>query len=347
MKKCISWVLSIIILVLFNTEPTYGMEKNLHVIGVPGQNGAGTDSWYLSPILDVKVENIIHTTHLENNIDFGQNNCLQHLQKQIKPILNDTNKPNIGLYGASQGFAICLHFLRTCTKAEAKKIRFCVAEASLICSNNAIVQTVDKFADLYMKVPGIKKIPLINYILPYAANLIFPSYNPGQLPPALAYCQNHDQLSEHLKNLPIILIHQKGDPQTPYEDAQALYAHLKTKNPNVYFIPIEEMGHIYSLMYSLNDPNEEILKKTGIWLEIQFLIEHYTGTKLDNSKLKALQDKYQPAADPSWEKHYQKLLHEQKIHSYLSPLVRLGTLSLILYMVYIHFLIKDYRSCTL
>lgn len=232
-------------LAVLNLQTTFGMEreKETHLVIIPGQNGCGGDN--INTVLPQFNETSIHPTGTPNfpYIDFGQSQCIKHLEQTMQPLLNNKDIDNIIIHASSQGTATALNY----TATNQRKIKALILEAPLLSGNSAI---------LHNTFPTTTS-SLIYYGLPYLAKVIFPFYAPAGQQPILT-CDSIPN------DLPIIIMHATEDPQLSFTDAKALYAHLKNQgNNNVYFLPIDDYCHVN--MLSSNDKElaviNAILKK--------------------------------------------------------------------------------------
>ncbi|MBI2775040.1 alpha/beta hydrolase [Candidatus Dependentiae bacterium] len=244
-------------------------EDNIAVVVVPGLNGGGGQN------LDVIYP------HLKNRIvascpngiwqsDLGQNNCLNHLNDTMKTVSKDNKIKSIIIHGCSQGGATAYNGAVDHQVDNPQKIDVLVLEAAVASGNSAILQKVPKL---------VAGLPLSYYWAPYIAKLVMPRYAPAGRQPIL-------QTAMLQKDLPIIIMHDKNDPEIPYDDAKALYTGLKNAGQeNVYFIETNDGNH-GSLLWKEQHAEQ-------ITAFHMILARHIKKQKIADEGLK----KYQPPVD--------------------------------------------------
>lgn len=207
------------------------MEKSsnpLTICAIPGQNGLGSSNQYINTIFNEQHPSIVRVETPEFPcIDLGQSRCISRLRETLTL---HKDKKNIVIHATSQGTGTALNYLAS--EDTDQQIGALILEAPLASGNSAILHTCK--GRLMEGVPFIQTIahlPFSYYWLPYLSKALFPLYWPGgKQPIKTAANQNRD--------VPIIILHSKDDPQLAFTDACALYYGLKSKgNKNVYFLP--------------------------------------------------------------------------------------------------------------
>ena len=157
-------------------------------------------------------------------------------------------------------------------------------------------------------------MPGIYHWAPYVANIVAGlSYKPsGQ--------QAIDSIQQIPKSIPIVIVHSKDDPVTPYSGSKALYYARKCKAgaKNVYHISVDGPNHTNILEGHYN-PLEDSWKGPDI---IRFVPEIYTllkpGKVQDEEVIKEFGLKYQPKKSspedksPFGKKEYEQLMKREK-----------------------------------
>ena len=207
--------------------------KGYTVCAVPGQNGLGSSPSYVAKVLGIplsSVKKVSTPQGLLDSPDLGQGVCIGHLKRIVEQEENQ-----VIIHATSQGTATTLNYIASLSPAEQSKIKAIILEATLASGNSAIMHTV---TGPLMGCQSIGKIPGSGYLIPYVAKANFPRYWPAGKQPI----KSLDSIS---KNIPIILMHSKEDPQLSFDDARALYHGLRNHgNSSVYFVPFEGWRHI-------------------------------------------------------------------------------------------------------
>ena len=265
----------------------HGM-RNIKVLAIPGQNGLGSESFYVKQCLGTNMDvTQVETPSLRP--DFGQDRCIKHLREALSLVRNK----KVIIHATSQGTATALNYLATEDKE--KKITALVLESVLISGNDAIQHTVK--SGLMGSLGPLAKIPGSYYWLPYCAKVGFPYYWPGGK-------QVIKSLQNISTNIPIIIIHSKNDLQLSYKGALALYYGLKANgNNNVYLISKDGSRHI-----QISDTHDQsiirqILKKNGL---------------MNNDNKQVNLQLYQPDHNQDdFKKSYNDLNNQEKWHTRL------------------------------
>lgn len=224
-----------LIYLLFTFSTMKGMvegdDQKLRIYAVPGQNGCGSEPWYIEKVFEGHQIDITQVPTPDILIDLGQSLCIQPLRK----VISKENQKGI-LYLSSQGSATGLNYL---VEDRGNRINAVIIESVLISGNDAICHTIKNHGeDIVQGSSGLPEKPLAYYWLPYMAKTQFPCYWPGGK-------QVIKSLSAIPTDIPIIIIHSKKDRQLSYGGACALYYGLRDYgNNNVYFISKEGSDHI-------------------------------------------------------------------------------------------------------
>jgi hypothetical protein len=213
MKKLLIALLSFFALV-------NGTEKSQEYfyISLPGQNGAGCDS-YLGNNIVTDDDNYSHCPTIKSwRIDLGQGNCIASLKKELSEKQNRILNKKLILCGVSQATATFTNYVASLTRHEQeKKIGALVLESVLGHGNSAILHTA-------ANIPYITYLPFSRFWIPRIGRLLFPTYNPF----GMQAIQSAKKISP---NIPVIIMHHHKDPQLSINDARQLYCVLK-KNGN-------------------------------------------------------------------------------------------------------------------
>lgn len=217
-------------------EPT-----QLYVI--PGQNGSGCEDWHVGRIFgatDIAVP-------IPSSIpDLGQERCLSYLRNVLNA---HPEHRNLIVYAVSQGTATVLNYL---AETSDQRIKCVVLQAPLVSGNSAILHTLK---GPLMNYPGLANLPFAHYWIPYCAKVLFPLYWPAGRQPIKS-------IQKISRDIPIVIVHSKDDPQLPYEGACALYYGLRSQGKNnVYFISKDSGGHMWLLNENDKPAIDAILAK--------------------------------------------------------------------------------------
>lgn len=343
---------STVVFILFFAPILLGMEHRenpLTVYAVPGQNVKGGESWYIKDIFGgktnvifvptpslydgssletAKIPDLSSTSYFGQIPDFGQHNCLEHLQKTMAHTHKDDEK--FIFHGTSQGTATILNYL---AQPNAKKPAAVILESVLGSGNSAIHHTVNSalyfvrygFSWTNFKInfkakenaafKTIAKYTLAYYWMPYFATMFFPPYRPS------SGLQAIKSVSAIPNDIPIIIIHAIDDPQLSHDDACALYYGLvQNGNQNVYFIPKDGCEHIRLLAYS--DPGKNIVRQI---LRDHTVLKRRQAVIIDSAI-------YKP--DPElYKEQYENLLNKELNHEKFFKMLFYGVPTTALFMM--------------
>jgi len=315
-----------LLLILYNAYAIIAMEQNTHLVVIPGQNGLGGDN--IPEILPEYPQNqVLRVETPQTFPDFGQNRCINYLEKTLQPLLN--NNQNIIIHASSQGTATALnyfeHIEETLTSVSKYKnnlnlIKALIVESVMLTGNSAIEHTLD-----------MKNIPGAYYFMPYLAKIIYPFYAPA----GKQACFSCNYLPN---NLPIIILHAPRDPELSFQDSQALYASLRYKgHPNVYFIPIDHGYHV--LMLNKNDVETKILKAILHKHELLPNISTELHNELSTIDLTPYRI-YRPDLQPTWKQYFDDIIYKEKRFKWLDFGIKGILLTLTIYILYTKYLIN-------
>jgi len=239
----------LIISILVSHIILHGMEENSNYViyAIPGKNGRGSETKYIKETLGWKGDVVqVKTPYLMQ--DLGQYFCQRDLVDALK-----NEHRNIIFYATSQGTATVLNYVAN--QENNSKIKAIIWEGGLASGNSAIYHTV---TGELMNMPWVKKIPGSYYFVPYLAITECLGYRPGGQQPIWS-------IDTIKKDIPIIIIHSKNDPQCPFYGACALYYRLRENGKrNVYLIEnslTTDHIQILSNKYYLQSAVRTILQK--------------------------------------------------------------------------------------
>jgi hypothetical protein len=300
-----------------NRTPTNNTQPRLNVFAIRGQNGGGSEDWYVDKVLGHDKIKQIPVPNPSLLPDLGQGDCMRQFDKTLKK-----NSQATGIiHATSQGTATALNYVAE--KDQGKQVKGMVLESSLASGNSAINHTVKDG----MGMPGLAKLPFFYYWAPYIAKVMFPFYSPSGKQPIKS-------IAKIPKNMPIIFAHCTRDFQLSYDDSCALYyAARKNGNNNAYLMTKDKYAHVnilvdYSsseLRLDVNDVKaiRSILKKHDL------MNSELADPSLDLTP-------YQP--DPEqFKKVHDDLVRKEKNHERLGYAVKagvaLGTIAALKYFV--------------
>lgn len=303
-----------VLLLIFATNHVVAMEEpGSHLIIISGQNGLGGDNTsFTLPQFNSHQKKQVGNPNVPWH-DFGQKNCIAPLQSLMAGMgVGDNPKKKVIIHGSSQGTATAINYVAE----NPGKVDALILEGVLPSGNSAIYHTVKQ-----MMFPRIANMPLSYYWLPYCAKFAYPSYAPAGKQPI----KNLEKLP---KDLPVIIIHSKTDPQLSYNDALAVYAGLKKLgNPNAYLIPYNQRGHVELLDVS----NKKEIASLNAILE-----KHGLVTSDENQNLGTIDlSEYQPTNISS--EHYDNLIAKEKKMRIVDFGLKTTLFSCVGYMVYRQF----------
>lgn len=229
-------------LMAFGSQAALAMDPKhsheFHSIIMPGQNGAGGYSFKQNCIVNTPKTNfdLTNKTHrfdtLRSRIDLGQGNCIhdfdrqyQQYLKKIRPGETSQAPKKTLLFGVSQGTATLTNWLAQKTHKEQKETtELLLLEGVLGSGNRGIMHTVESAA------PIVTYLPFARAWMPFLAKIFFPTYNPF----GKSALSSAKKLSPEL---PVVIMHNKGDKQLSINDARELYCTLRESgNDNAYLI---------------------------------------------------------------------------------------------------------------
>lgn len=246
-----SFLKKIILGVTFIGSQLHGAaNSDYKILAVPGQNGLGSNQYYVAQQIGVSPEKIvmvdIPTT--QETIDLGQDNCIKYLEDCYQNA--HAKSSDYIIHATSQGTATALNFLAKNPEAQ-KNLKALILEAPMASGNSAIVHHA------YQKV----WLPdwLVQSTAPrLAKKFIFPAYDPA----GMQAIKSIEKLTN--KNILIILIHSIHDRCLPYAGACALYYGLKERGfNNVYFITQQDSAAHIKIMRN-SSVVLSILEKNGM-----------------------------------------------------------------------------------
>lgn len=204
-----------------------------NVYCVPGMNGIAPGRGYMARAFGMRHVPAAINYHLVETPDFfsnfhipdlGQNMCIRLLKKKLASAAQNAS-PNI-IHASSQGAAAVLNYLGS-IRDNRHKIDLVILESPVVSGNSAIVHT--------LKDSPLSYVPGANYVLPYLAQCMLPTYRPSGMQGITS--------AEHIdRSIPIIMIHSEDDRETPFSDCCALYHLLRAqKRTNIFFV--KKQGH--------------------------------------------------------------------------------------------------------
>lgn len=295
---------------LLRYDVAYSMEttnNNIVVYSIPGQNGMGGDPDYIQWLFDSQDIPIVQVPTPTFLIDLGQSFCQKHLTEAIAQENRD-----IIIHATSQGTATVLNYL---SKRANEKIKLLILESPLASGNQAIYHTATH--ELMPQFNFIKHIPGAYYIAPYIGAIMCPGYLPIGQQPIFSIQKN-----TFPKNIPIVIVHSKDDPQLAFSGACALYYGLKSRRSNIYFIPLEGEEHV------------NLIQNNNQNIALQKIInKHLPTLKLDieNNADNDL-SKYTPEVN-TYKTDYENLIKKETILFYSSVTGLIALSSLLLAML--------------
>lgn len=188
--------------------------------------------------------------------DLGQENCIkvfhEKFTKEIGPIAENQK---FTFCGVSQGAATLINWLAE-NKNMQEKVAALILEGPLVNANSAAIHCVDNYLTIFRKLSLPLPIPFMQYWLPWALKLRFPTYNPLGIQTLTSACK----LNKIPNDAPIIILHNKGDKIVSINDARKLYTILREKHENTHIFEIdngEKHINVLSPAYGL-DLNKKI-----------------------------------------------------------------------------------------
>lgn len=219
-----------------------GRSAKFYSVIMPGQNGLGGGSYRESGLLHTPECDTFHfdTFRDQSKIDLGQDNCVADFDRQYQQsglAAKRAAGKKMLLYAASQGTATVTNWLAQKTHAEQlESTGLVLLEAVLGAGNSAIEHSV---ANL-MGRRCVPYLPFSRVWLPAVAKkMAYPAYNPRGK-------QAIEEARKLSPNLPIVIMHNKGDRQLSINDARKYYCAVKSQgNSNAYLMEVDKgHGHI-------------------------------------------------------------------------------------------------------
>lgn len=167
--------------------------------------------------------------------DLGQENCIkvfhEKFTKEIGPIAENQK---FTFCGVSQGAATLINWLAE-NKNMQEKVAALILEGPLVSANSTAIHCVDNYLTIFRKLSLPLPIPFMQYWLPWALKLRFPTYNPLGIQTLTSACK----LNKIPDDAPIIILHNKGDKIVSINDARKLYTILREKHENTHIFEID------------------------------------------------------------------------------------------------------------
>ncbi len=218
----------------------------LGYITLHGQNGCGGEDFDDNALLYLPIKRC--NTIKGYKIDLGQGNCIRHFNDQLKNFawnFEKTKPELVGkkvLFGFSQGTATIINWLAQKEQInQDKKVAAVVLQAVLGNGNNAILHNAERM------IKPITYLPFARFWIPWVTKAFFPTYNPWGK-------QALSSASKLSPNIPVIILHDQNDPETPINDARKLYCALikNREDNNVYLIETNNryISHV-NILYSM------------------------------------------------------------------------------------------------
>lgn len=240
------FVLNLFLLVLPVASAEEGLAGNngYRAVVLPGMNGRGGESHR-----KLGIDNTDNTQRYETlsgrKIDFGQEHCIDHFERQLARDLARDPSVTKGtiFYGTSQGTATLLNcFGRKPFVEQEHLAKALVLESVLGSGNSAIRQTTSSFSPLGRLAAAL---PFSRAWLPLCAKAAYPSYSPWGL-------QAISSAAKISPNIPVIIMHNRGDEILNIRDARAVYCSLlRSGHKKTYLIEANNGNrHLNILDYS-------------------------------------------------------------------------------------------------
>lgn len=213
-----------------------------HSIIMPGMNGGG-GNYDNQGNVDFRDNHVVNTpsartscyTHLRSGIDMGQGNCIADFERQYNQdaLARATNTARL-FFGVSQGTATLTNWLAQKNHAEQEQAaRLLVLEGVLGSGNHAIMHTVENRVWR-----PLTYFPFARAWIPLVAKFAFPSYNPfGK--------QAISSAKKLSPNIPVVLMHNKGDTETTINDARKYYCTLRESGHNNAYLVETDNGEAH------------------------------------------------------------------------------------------------------
>lgn len=216
----------------------YGMKhEDITTIILPAYNGDGGDLYHDMFNLPKEMATKSFTV-LRSGNDLCQKNCIQDFNTQITEELRNKNTDFI-FYGIGEGAGTMLAWLGKQDPKIQERIKAVILESALVNANETLIHISKELYGLHWPLPSK------SYVIPYAAKVLFPSYNPRGPQPI-------DAVSELSKDAPIIITHNKGDLRTPFSGSVELYEKVYKANIPAYFFSINHTNLHVNIWYGLN-----------------------------------------------------------------------------------------------
>jgi hypothetical protein len=222
-------------------------DNEFYSIVMPGQNGAGGDTFVQNNVVNTRSDQTYRYQTLQGStIDLGQGNCIADFERQYNNDPKAKNKKRL-FYGVSQGTATLTNWLAKKThKEQNETAKLLVLEGVLGSGNSGIMHTI------HSVFPTATYLPFARLWLPLVAKFAaFRTYNPlGK--------QAISSAKKLSPALPVVIMHNQGDPQLSINDAREYYCTLREQgNDNAYLIETNNgAAHFDILQGPLHDPFE-------------------------------------------------------------------------------------------
>ena len=213
--------------------------EKLHIVTVPGQNGEGTHRDYVRRAFNCLQDNQLVITEVTTPtapwyIDFGQNNCQQHVTDALQ---NNSDKSLF--YLASQGTTT--GFLYAIKNPE--KVGGIIAEAPMISPNSAITHTASQVLPSSSSSSCESSFPTMSRIA-------FWSYSPTGEKPI--------DFLDKIPDVPTYIMHDIHDPQVPVSNALSLYYALKNNGHTNVYLSLKNSPWPQHIILRQQEDNERI-----------------------------------------------------------------------------------------
>lgn len=290
MKNILCCMLALFFTVYLNgMEESFSSNKVNWSIILPGLNGSGGYSYKKNSIVPYQSKKFSCDVLNSWKIDLGQGNCEKHFLAQIKEEdnFNALKKScSISLHGVSQGTATLIRAFSHLPEEIKSKVKCLTLESVLADGNSAIIHTTNNQIS-----SKLLYIPFSRFWMPWIGKCFFLTYNP--------LAQQTLYYAKLLpKDLPIIIMHAKNDPQLSINDARKLYCALyesrkKQKEKNIYLFEVEGGVHLDIL-----DAEKGSVKKLKIKAIQQIYKNHqlpYNTSILKENDASIKLDEFQPS----------------------------------------------------
>ncbi|MCL4229290.1 hypothetical protein KJZ61_01205 [Candidatus Dependentiae bacterium] len=208
--------------------------------------------------------------------DLGQENCIKVLNNKFPQTIGQvTGDQKFTFCGVSQGAATLINWLAENENMQ-EKVAALILEGPLVNANSAAIHCVDNYLTIFRKLSLPLPIPFMQYWLPWALKLRFPTYNPLGIQALTSACK----LNKIPDDAPIIILHNKGDKIVSINDARKLYTTLREKHENTHIFEIDN-GEKHINVLSVSN-NTQLTTKTAA-LETLRKIKHILPSQINQN----------------------------------------------------------------